>query len=99
MKEALWLRSLLSKVFQGFKDATTLFSDNQSAILLTRDHQYHTCTKHIDVCYHWNRWVIEQGSLCLVYCPTDDMVADMLTKALPSVKVKHFAAGLGLRVK
>jgi hypothetical protein len=27
------------------------------------------------------------------------MVADVLTKALPSVKVKHFAAGLGLRAK
>jgi hypothetical protein len=35
----------------------------------------------------------------LIYCPTDDMVADVLTKALPSTKVKHFAAGLGLRVK
>ena len=99
MKEALWLRSLLSEVFRGFKDATTLFSDNQSAIALTRDHQYHTHTKHIDVRYHWIRWVIEQGSLRLVYCPTDDMVADVLTKALPSVKVKQFAAGLGLRAK
>ena len=99
MKEALWLRSLLSEVFQGFKDPTTLFSDNQSAIALTRDHQYHARTKHIDVRYHWIRWVIEQGSLRLVYCPTDDMVADALTKALPSAKVKHFAAGLGLRAK
>jgi hypothetical protein len=63
------------------------------------DHQYHARTKHIDVRYHWIRWVIEQGSLRLVYCPTDDMVADALTKALPSAKVKHFAAGLGLRAK
>ena len=99
MKEALWLRSLLSEVFRGFKDATTLFSDNQAAIALTRDHQYHARTKHIDVRYHWIRWVIEQGSLRLVYCPTDDMVADVLTKSLPSVKVKHFAAGLRLHAK
>jgi len=27
------------------------------------------------------------------------MVADTLTKALPSAKVKHFAAGLGLHAK
>jgi hypothetical protein len=99
MKKALWLLSLLSEVFRGFRDATTLFSDNQAAIALTRDHQYHARTKHIDVRYHWIRWVIEQGSLRLVYCPTDDMVADALTKALPSAKVKHFAAGLGLRAK
>ena len=99
MKEALWLRSLLSKVFEPITALTTLFSDNQSAIALTCDHQYHACTKHIDVHYHFIHWVIEQGSLCLIYCPTNDMVADSLTKALPSAKVKHFAAGLGLHAK
>lgn len=55
--------------------------------------------KHIDVHYHWIHWVIEQGALHLVYCPTDNMVADALTKSLPSVKVKHFTAGLGLCTK
>ncbi|KAJ7879744.1 hypothetical protein B0H14DRAFT_3434843 [Mycena olivaceomarginata] len=39
----------------------------------------------------------EQGSSRFVYCPTDDMVADILTKALPSAKVKHFPSALGLR--
>ena len=96
MKEGLWLRSLLAKIFELFTDTTTLFSDNQSAIVLTRDHQYHTRTKHINVRYHFIRWVVENGSLHLVYCPTADMIADMLTKALPSPKVKHFAECLGL---
>jgi hypothetical protein len=99
MKEVVWLCSLLSEVFQPIKPPTTLFSDNQAAISLTKDHQYHTRTKHIDVHYHFIRWVIEQGSLHLVYCPTDDMVVDMLTKALPSAKVKHFTTGLRLRTK
>ena len=99
LKEALWLRSLLSEVFGPAKDATTMFCDNQSAIALARDHQYHARTKHIDVRYHFIRWVVEQGVVRLVYCPTDDMVADVLTKALPSPKVKHFAASLGLRAK
>ena len=98
-KEAVWLHSLLSQIFGPFKNPTTLFSDNQSAIALTRDHQYHARTKHIDVRYHWIRWVVEQGIIRLVYCPTDDMVTDALTKALPSAKVKHFAAGLGLHTK
>jgi hypothetical protein len=99
MKEGLWLKSLLSEVFGPFSHPITLFSDNQAAIALTRDHQYHARTKHIDVRYHWIRWVVEEGALRLVYCPTDDMVADALTKALPSPKVKHFAACLGLRAK
>jgi hypothetical protein len=99
MKEAIWLCSLLSEIFKPIKHPTTLFSDNQAAIALMRDHQYHSCMKHIDMCYHFIHWVIEQGSLCLIYCPTSDMVVDTLTKALPSAKVKHFAAGLGLYAK
>ena len=97
MKEALWLHNLLVEVFEPLTDATTLFSDNQSAIALTHDHQFHVRTKHIDVHYHFIHWVVESGALHLVYCLTADMVADVLTKALPSPKVKHFAECLRLR--
>jgi hypothetical protein len=95
-KEALWLRSLLSQLFDVVLEPTTLFSDNQSAIALTKDHQYHARTKHIDIRFHFIRWIVENGSLRLIYCPTDEMVADILTKALPSPKVKHFANEFGL---
>ena len=50
----------------------------------------------IDIQFHFICWVIEQGLIRLVYCPTEDMVADTLTKPLPSVKVKHFVSALGL---
>lgn len=48
-KEALWLRSLITQLFDTTLTATTLFSDNQSAIALTKDHQYHARTKHINI--------------------------------------------------
>ncbi|GLB43841.1 putative encoded by [Lyophyllum shimeji] len=70
-KEALWLRSLISQLFNAR-------------------------TKHIDIRFHFICWIVEQGSIRLVYCPTEDMVADTLTKALPSAKVKYFASELGL---
>ena len=98
-KEALWLRSLISEVFGNITSPTTLFSDNQVAIALMCDHQYHLHTKHIDMRYHWIRWVVEKGSIQLIYCLTDNMVANALTKALPSAKVKHFATSLGLHAK
>ena len=74
----------------------TLFSDNQSAIALMKEHQHHALTKHIDVRFHFIQWIIEDGKLQLIYCPTKEMVADMLTKALTSTKVKHFARKLSL---
>jgi hypothetical protein len=98
-KEALWLHSLISEVFSPITSPTTLFSDNQAAIMLMCDHQYHPHTKHIDVQYHWICWVVKKGSIRLIYCPMDDMVANALTKALPSTKVKHFATSLGLHAK
>ena len=72
------------------------FLTNQSAIALTKEHQYHAHTKHINVHFHFICWIIEDSKLRLIYCPTKEMVADVLTKALVSMKVKHFVRELGL---
>ena len=95
-KEAAWLRRLLTEIFTTVDTPTTLFSDSKSAIALAQDGHYHARTKHIDIRYHYIRYIIEAGAIKLVYCPTNDMTADTLTKALPSVKAKHFATALGL---
>ena len=96
-KEAIWFRKLMGELFFPVVGPTTLYCDNQSAIALTKDNQFHAQTKHIDIHYHFIRWVCQKGDIRLLYCPTADMVADALTKALPSLKVKHFANALGLR--
>jgi transposase InsO family protein len=96
-KEGLWLRRFIGEVFQPIQTPTTLYSDSKSAIALTQDGSYHARTKHIDIRYHFIRFVVQNGSIHLIYCPTEDMVADTLTKALPSTKAKHFASSLGLQ--
>ena len=96
VKEAIWLWSLILQLFQLDLKTTTLFSDNKSAIELTNDHQYHPHTKHIDICFHYIWYIIKNGSIQLIYCPTNDMIADALTKALSSMKVKHFTCEFGL---
>lgn len=77
-------------------DPTTILSDNQSALHLARDDRYHARSKHIDIRYHFIRYHVEHRNITVTYCPTDDMVADTFTKALPSMKAKHFASALGL---
>ena len=96
-KEGIWLRWLVEEIFRPLTHPTPLHLYSQSAIMLTKDGSYHARTKHIDIRYHFIHFIVDNGSLRLIYCPTEDMVADTLTKALPSVKVKHFAASLGLR--
>jgi hypothetical protein len=81
---------------QMINKPTDLHSDSQSAIALAIGGHYHVRTKHIDIRYHFIRYIIEAGSIKLIYCPTDQQTADTLTKALPSVKAKHFARAMGL---
>jgi hypothetical protein len=95
-REAVWLRKLIGELFRPLKKPIPLYCNTQSAIALAQNDNYHARTKHIDIRYHFIRYVIEQGHIHLIYCPTDEMTADILTKALPSIKAKHFASMLGL---
>ncbi|GBE85559.1 hypothetical protein SCP_0800760 [Sparassis crispa] len=95
-KEALWLRSFIIELFGNPEVPIPLRSDNQSAIALSKDDRFHARTKHIDIRFHFIHYAIADGKISLSYCPTEDMTADILTKALPSMKSKHFASSMGL---
>jgi hypothetical protein len=96
-KELIWFRNLIGEIFRPLDFSTILYSNNQSAIALANsDGQFHARSKHIDICYHFFKFYIQDGSIVLIYCPTEDMIADILTKSLPLVKHKYFTHGLGL---
>ena len=59
---------------------------------------FHARTKHIDIKYHFLREKVEEGVIELEYKPTDEMVADGLTKALGRIKHTRFMKGLHLEV-
>jgi hypothetical protein len=61
---------------------STLHSDNQSAVALSLDDQFHARAKHIDVRYHFIRDKLADNTLRAVYRPTTEMVADIMTKGL-----------------
>jgi len=52
-KKALWLCSLISQILHIQLNTITLFSNNQSVIVLATDYQYYLCTKHIDMLYYF----------------------------------------------
>ena len=95
-QEAIWLRSLLESL--GFKQskATKLYEDNQGAIALTKNPKTHSRTKHIDIKYHYIREAVDKKDIELVYCPTDKMVADILTKGLPRPKFDELRSLMGI---
>jgi len=96
-QEATWLRKLLESI--GFKqsDATTLYEDNQGTIALAKNAKSHSRTKHIDIKYHYVRESVEEKNIKLVYCSTEGMIADILTKGLPKPKFEQLRFLLGVK--
>jgi hypothetical protein len=96
-KEAMWIRMFLSEIARPLAKPITIHLDNISAISITRNDEYHPRTKHIDIRYHFIRHAVLRGLIDVDYVPTDDMAADILTKALPRHKVLHLNTLIGLR--
>ena len=48
------------------------------------------CGGVVDFKHHFIRDKVESGELLLKYCPSSDMIANMLTKALPRTLFQKF---------
>ncbi len=97
-KEAIWLRKLMMDVGLVQNGATNNMCDNQGCIALAKNSIHHSRTKHIDIQHHFIREKLESGEIGLKYCPTQDMVADVLTKALAKERHQNLTKSMGLRV-
>ena len=51
-------------------------------------------TKHINIRYDFSRQAVKSGEVKLIYCPTEVMLADALTKALCEVKFAKFVKSI-----
>ena len=97
-KEAIWLKALIDQLNPENSSpmATIIYGDNQGAIALAKNPQFHARTKHIDIQHHFIREKINEGKIELKYVPTAEQVADGLTKALCKDKFLAFRHALGL---
>jgi len=96
LKELIWLHRFLKEIGYDTDKQNTIFCDNQSAIALAHNPEHHARTKHIDIQYHFVRNCVEDGRMQLEYCPTEDMVADGLTKALGPERHRRLAKMMGM---
>ena len=95
-KEVMWMRNLLIEIGYTLSELFTLFMDNNSAISVAKNLTHHSKIKHVDLRLHWLRDVMESGYLFPVHLSIHKMPADLLTKALPRVKVQQFRGMMGL---
>ena len=76
---------------------TMIYCNNQSAIVLTKNPQFHARTKHIEIQFHFIREVVEDGQIRLEYIHTSQNTAYIFTKGL--TKDKHQQCLQYLRVE
>ena len=94
-QEGLYLSQLLRDIdsMNTYK-CVNVFEDNQGAIALCKNPVKRQRSKHIDIRYHFVRTVLEEGKINIVYCPTENMVADVLTKPVGRIKIQKFKSYL-----
>ena len=97
-KEAIWIKRLLEELdLNNFNQKSiTIYTDSQGGKALAKNAVYHSRTKHIDIQHHFVREKVDSGDVEIIYCPTDNMVADVLTKGLSKEKHNRFMKGMGL---
>ena len=95
-KEATYLKGFLETLGYERLSRVNIFCDNQGATMLALNNMYHPRTKHIDIRHHYIREIIQKQNIHIQHIPTQEMVADVLTKSLPSPKHRYCAQLLGL---
>ena len=94
--EAIWLRKLLTGLFDLEMEETMILCDTQSCIKMMENHVFHDKSKHIEIQYHYIRDMVQKGAIKLQHVGTNEHVADVLTKPLSRVKFEHFRDKLGI---
>ena len=97
-QEAVWLKAFMNEIGEATgNDPLTVYEDNQGAIALAKNPEFHKRTKHIDIRYHFVREKVKDDQVALEYCPTQDMLADIMTKPIPTTQFCTLRTKLGIQ--
>jgi transposase InsO family protein len=95
-KEVMWLRWLLEEILEDRLTKPVVWIDNNGARLLAENEQLSEKTKHIRYSHHFIKECIKDGVLELKQVPTQDNVADMMTKPLNRQLLERHRDGIKL---
>lgn len=77
--QSVWLKGILHELGDVGDECLNIMCDNSSAIKLSKNPILDRRTKHINVRYHYLHNLSSEGIMRLVFCGTNDQVADIMT--------------------
>ncbi|KAF8748772.1 Reverse transcriptase (RNA-dependent DNA polymerase) [Rhizoctonia solani] len=87
--QAIWFRQFFQELYYPADAPTLILSDNLAALTLSVESQFHGRSKHIDICHHFMRNTIKKRMISTLYVPSNENLADALTKALPAPQFNY----------
>ena len=99
-KDAVWIRNFINDLAipEYFVGSIPLYIDNNSALKLIRNPEFHSRSKHFDAKYHFIREkVMDTKEISTLRVGTKDNLADILTKGLARPTHQDLTERLGLR--
>ena len=94
--EGIWLKRVLYELRVPVEGSMKMFCDNQSTISIAKNPVHHDRTKHVEIDRHFVKEKIEADIISLQYIPTNQQIADILTKAVPRKIFEDLNSKLGL---
>jgi hypothetical protein len=99
-REVIHLRQLIGEILnEPVTETTTIWEDNQSTIAYSQNAMVSEKTEHIDMKFHFVKDHVEKGTFRLMYLPSDQMVADTLTRPLPGPTLSRHTYAMMRRIR
>ena len=89
------MKKLLSD-YEISQDTMVVYCDNSSAIDISKNLIQHSKTKHIEIRYHFIRYLVERKIVALEYISTKCQNADIFTKPLDRSKFETLRQVIGM---
>jgi len=93
--QLLWMKTLLGD-YEFYQDTMIINCDNTSAINISNNPVQHSRTKHIDIRTHFLRDLVESEVVSLSFIPTENQLADILTKPLDGSRFESLRKAIGI---